>query len=254
MSFLVTFGRWDVFMLVLVRVAAMVMVAPVLGARPIPAQVKIGLCLFLALLLTPLQPTPEVSLANWQTILVAVPREAVVGLLMGFTAALLFAAVQMAARIVNVQMGFGLSNVMDPLSVETGGSLDSFYTLLAAVIFLTVGGHHALIAGLGQSFEMIPLGEFVPAAGTGNELILLGSAAFSAAVRLALPVAGTLMLADAAMALVVRSIPQMNIFAVGLPVKVAVGMLTLAAVMPMTVVGMSDLSRAIAGAVAGLLP
>jgi flagellar biosynthetic protein FliR len=250
----VDFPRWDMYMLVLVRVAAMVMVAPVLGARPVPAQVKIGLSLLLAMLLTPLQPPAPPLEANVLAMVPAVAKELVVGLLLGFAGAVIYSAVQMSARLINVQIGFGLSNVLDPLSAESGGFLDSFYSLLAVVIFLGIGGHHALIAALAQSFDTVPLGEFGPAFVTADRLMVLSSVALATAVRLAMPIIGTLLLTDASIALVVRTIPQMNIFAVGLPVKIVVGMFMLAALAPVTVSGFTSLSHTVSQAVTGVLP
>ncbi len=249
----VSVGRWDVFLLVLVRAAAMIMVAPVLGARPIPQQVKIGLAVLLAVLLAPMQDVSEPLFTNWLTVLLSVAREVVVGLLMGFAATLLFSAVQMAAQIVGVQIGFGFSNTMDPLSAQSSGFLETLYNMMAVVIFLNLGGHHALITGLSQSFQLAPVGLFTAPAVVGDRLVALSSLAFGMAIRLALPVVGTMLLVDSAMALVVRSIPQMNIFAVGLPVKMVVGFLTLVALTPLTVSGVGSLTQSVTSAVALVL-
>ncbi len=253
MALSLTVGHWDIFMLVLVRVAAMVMVAPVLGARPVPSQVKVGLAVLLAVILTPLQKVPEPLFTNWLTILLSVAHEVVIGLLLGFAATLLFSAVQMAAQIVGVQIGFTFSNTLDPLSSQSSGFMETLYSLLSVVVFLNLGGHYALITGLSQSFELAPVGLHGPAPVIGERLVTLSSLAFGTALRLAMPVVGTMLLVDAAMALVTRSIPQMNVFAVGLPVKMVVGILTLVALTPITVSGIGDVTHNVASAVAGVL-
>ena len=254
MDLSVSVGRWDIFLLVLVRVAAMVMVAPVLGAKPVPAQVKIGLALLLAVLLTPLQTVPGPLFTNWVSILVSVAREVVIGLLLGFSATLIFSAAQMAAQIIGVQIGFSFSNTMDPVSSQSSGFMETLYNMMAVVIFLNLGGHHALIAGLSQSFELAPVGISGPSPVVGDRLVALSATAFGMAIRLALPIVGTMLLVDCAMALVVRSIPQMNIFAVGLPVKMVVGFLTLVALTPMTVSGIGSLTNSVASTVTRVLP
>lgn len=253
MALSIAFVRWDIFILVLVRVASMVMVAPVLGAKPIPVQVKVGLSVLLAMLLTPLQPATGPLLTEPLSMLLAISREVVVGLLLGFVGVLVFAAVQMAAQLIGVQIGFGFSNTMNPLSAEGSSFLDSLYSLMAVIVFLGLGGHHALIAGLSRSFELAPLGQYSLAPVVGDRLVDLSTRAMAAGSQLAMPIVGTVLLTDAAMALVMRTIPQMNVFAVGLPVKMVVGMLSLSAVAPLTVAGLSNLSRAIASAVAGVL-
>ncbi len=253
MSLSVSVGHWDVFLLVLVRTAAMVMVAPALGAKPIPSQVKIGLAVLLAVLLTPLQTVSGPLFTNWLAVMISVAREVVIGLLLGFAATLLFSAIQMAAQIVGVQIGFTFSNTVDPLSAQSSGFLETLYSMMAVVIFLNLGGHHALITGLSQSFQLAPVGIYGPGPVVGDRLVALSALAFGMALRLSLPVVGTMLLADCAMALVVRSIPQMNIFAVGLPVKMVVGFLTLVALTPLTVSGAGSLTQSVASAVAGIL-
>ncbi|HEX2922767.1 MAG TPA: flagellar biosynthetic protein FliR [Chloroflexota bacterium] len=246
-------GRWDIFLLVLVRVASMIMVAPVFGARPVPAQVKIGLAVLLTLILVPLQPASAPLMGDWLTTFLAVAKEAIVGFLLGYVATLLFSAVQMAAQVVGVQVGYAFSSTMDPLLMQNSSFLDSFYNYLAVLVFLGLGGHHALISAVSNSFELVPLGQFGGEAIIGNRLVALSSATFGIALKLALPVVGTMLLVDAAFALVVRSVPQMNIFAVGLPVKMVVGVLAMAALIPVTVASFGTVTNNVAGAVAGLL-
>ncbi len=253
MALSLTVGHWDVFLLVLFRVTAMVMVAPVLGARPVPAQVKIGLSLLLTILLVPLQSVSEPVFTDWLSILTAVSREAVIGLLMGFAGNLLFSAVHMAAQVVGVQIGFGFSNTIDPLSAQSSSFLETLYSLMAIIVFLGLGGHYALISGLSQSYEFAPIGGYSPAPIVGDRLVALSSVAFGTAIRLALPVVGTMLLVDSAMALVIRSVPQMNIFVVGLPVKMVVGFLALIGLTPLTVSGISSLTHNVASAVSGVL-
>ncbi len=253
MELSVSVGSWDVFILVLIRVAAMVMVAPVLGARPIPTQVKVGLSVVLAILLTPLQSVAAPLFTDWMAVFTSVTREVVIGLLLGFAGTIIFSAVQMAAQVIGVQMGLTFANTMDPLSGQNAGAFESLYGWMALVIFMNLGGHHALIAALGQSFELAPLGGAGPNPIVGDRLVALSSAAMAIALRLALPMAGTMLLVDSAMALVVRSIPQMNIFAVGLPVKMVIGFLALVGLTPMMANGVDSLTRNVAAAVGGIL-
>lgn len=253
MALSLTITGWEVFLLVMVRVAAMLMVAPVLGAKPIPIQVKIGLAALLAALITPLQMAEEPLLTDIFTILLQVSREVVVGLLTGFSAALVFSAVQMAAQLIGVQIGYSFSNTVDPISSQSTGFLDTFYSMLALVVFMGLGGHHALISGIAHSFQLVPVGTYGAAVDAGEKIVMLVSATFSIAVRLSMPVVGTMFLADTAMALVVRSIPQMNVFSVGLPVKMVLGILVMIAFVPIIVAGISDVTKSSVTAFTGVL-
>ncbi len=246
-------GRWDIFLLVLVRVASMIMAAPVLGAKPVPAQVKIGLAVLLTVLLVPLQPATPPLMGDWITLFLVVSKEAVVGLLLGFVATLVFSAVQIAAQVIGVQVGYAFSNTMDPLLGQNAGFLDSFYNYMAILVFMGLGGHHALISAVSNSFDLVPLGQFGGDAIIGNRLIALSGMTFAIALKLAMPLVGTMLLVDVAFALVVRSVPQMNIFAVGLPVKMVVGVLAMVALVPVTVAGFSSVTNNVAASVAGLL-
>ncbi|MGI5835586.1 MAG: flagellar biosynthetic protein FliR [Chloroflexota bacterium] len=254
MTLNVTIVSWEAFLLVMVRVAAMLMVAPAFGAKPIPAQVKIGLAALLAALITPLQTTEGPLLVDMATILLQVSREVVVGLLAGFSATLVFSAVQMAAQIIGVQVGYSFSNTVDPVTAQSAGFLDTFYTMLAVVIFMGLGGHHALISGIAQSFQLVPIGTYAAPIETGDKLVAIISNTFLIAVRLSMPIVGTMFLVDATMALVVRSIPQMNVFAVGLPVKMVLGIVVMIAFVPAIVAGISDISRSSVAAFSGILP
>lgn len=246
-------GRWDVYLLVLVRVAAMFMVVPVFGSRTIPARLKLTLSLLVAALLAPLLVATAPILLDWSSMLMSVLREVAVGLLMGFAGVLVFSAIQMAAHFVGVQIGFGFSSVIDPFSAESSSFLGPFYVLLATIIFMAADGHHALIWALVHSFQLVPLGEFSPSPVIGERLVVLSTMAFGTAIRLAIPTVGTVLLTDAAMGLIMRTIPQMNVFTVGLPLKLAVGMLSLAAVMPTTIAGLSGLTHSIVSAVSGVV-
>ncbi len=253
MSLSVTVVHWEAFLLVLVRTASMLMVAPAFGAKPIPMQVRVGLAAFLAMLLTPLQEVDGPLLTDAVSIALLVSKEVLVGLLMGFAGTLVFSAVHMATQLMGVQIGYSFSNTVDPMAGQSTGFLDTFYNMLAMVLFLGLGGHHALILALANSYQVVPIGGFAPSGAMAQSLVLLAAAAFGVAIKLAMPIVGTMLLTDCAMALVVRSIPQMNIFMVGLPIKMVLGIVMMIALIPMMVAGIGNVSRNVATATVGVL-
>src|SRR5688500_7302891 len=216
------------------------MIVPIFGGRSVPATVKIGLSLLLSLVFLPLASARVTALPDeMPAFLALVARELLVGAIVGFAVMLVFLALQAAGHIVGLQMGFSLANVVNPLTADHASLIDQFYALLAALVFFTMNGHHALIVAIQQSFDVAPVG----AAGLGlppaSILLGWGRDLFSIAARISLPVVAALLLADVAMAVIARSVPQLNVFVVGMPAKVAVAFIMLIVTVPITAVVMS---------------
>jgi len=219
--------------LVFIRVLSFLMVAPAFSSRSVPAQAKIG---FAALLAFALLPGPEARLSalpqEVTPFLIVMGQEIVIGVLIGLVANLAFMALQMAGQIVGLQLGFGTAHLFDPLSASQASLVDQFYLILATLLFFTLNGHHALLLALQRTLDLVPPGQLIMSALIAERLIAVTANLFVAAVRIALPVMGSLMLADGVLALVARVIPQMSIFFVALPLKVGLGLLTIGLALP----------------------
>lgn len=221
--------------LLVVRILAILMTGPLFSQRNIPVQAKIVLAFSLTVLLFPawkgrLTPLPR-SLFPF---LLLVMREVLVGALLGFTAMLSFVGLQMVGQIIGSQMGFSLAGMMNPLSGTQSTPLDQFYTVLAVLIYLGLNGHHDLILAIATTLELLPLGSFAGQTLMLERLVMLTGTIFAAAVQIALPVMGTLILTDATLALISRAVPQLNAFIFGLPLKVGLGLAGLALTLPIT--------------------
>lgn len=219
--------------LVFVRVGAMLMSAPLLSGRTVPTMLKIGLALLLSFLLLPINQAHFVEVPfEWLPLSLLIIKELGVGLIVGFLANLVFGAVQLAGQFVGLQMSFSLANVLDPLYSQSISIIDQLYTVLAGLVFLAIDGHHMLILAIQETLDLVPIGTLQLNGPMADQLIHLTSGVFVAALRVALPVMAALLLADVAMGLMARTLPQMNIFVVGLPVKLAVGFIVLVTTMP----------------------
>lgn len=224
-----------VFMLVLVRASAIFLIAPVLGNANVPARLKVGLSLMLALIFAPFLMNQPLAF-DYQTpygIGVAVLQEIAIGVLIGFLAQLLFSAMQFAGQAVGLQMGFSLSNVFDPGSQAQVSVLAQLYLFLGVSVFLTLDGHHWLLIALQKSFVSVPLGSFNLDVRVINLLISASNELFWIALTLMAPVLGVLVLAELAMGIVARIMPQMNIFVASFPVKIGLGIVTLIFAFPL---------------------
>lgn len=224
-----------VFLLVLVRASAIFLIAPVLGNANVPARVKVGLSLMLALIFTPFLMNTPLQF-DYQTpygIATAVLQEIAIGVLIGFLAQLLFSAMQFAGQSVATQMGFSMSNVFDPGSHAQVSVLSQLYLFLGVSIFLMLDGHHWLLIALQKSFVSVPLGSFTLDARVMNVLIAASNDMFWIALTLMAPVLGVLVLAELAMGIVARIMPQMNIFVASFPVKIGLGIITMIFAFPL---------------------
>lgn len=224
--------RFPEFLLVLTRVGGLLVTAPVFSTRLIPVQWKVAFSLLFALLLLPLLPAlpePPPTLWHWMSLAV---QEAVFGLTAGFVTSLSLAAIQVAGQIVDVQIGFGMVNVLDPQLGTQVPLIGSFYQVLAMLIFLLSNGHHQLLRAAVASFHAVPLDRFTLAPDLQPYIVQLFSHAFVLGLKLALPVLATLLLTDVGIGLMSRAVPQMNLFVIGLPAKVLVGLIALLLAMP----------------------
>ncbi len=232
--------------LIFVRVLAILMTAPIFSQRSIPAPAKIGLAALLSLLLLPVALPPAGGISSplpqdLPRFLLVVAQEILIGVLIGFVSNLVFVALDMAAKMMGLQIGFQAGNLFDPLSNAPSTALEQFYTLLALLLFLAINGHHWLIAALARTFEIAPLGTFVMTRLTIERLMVLTNETFIAATRIALPVMGTLLLADLGLGLVARAVPQVQVFFLGLPLKMGLGLIVLALTMIITLPLVKDL-------------
>lgn len=226
---------WGTFLLVVFRIGTILMIVPIFGGRSVPATVKIALSLVLSLVMLPLASVRITALPETMPeYLVLVTREILIGAIVGFGVLVMFTALQAAGHIIGLQMGFSLANVVDPLTSQHASLLDQFYALLAALIFFSINGHHALILAMQQTFDVAPIGRADLALPAAPVLLSLGRDIFAIAARIALPATTALLLTDVALAVVARSVPQLNVFVVGLPAKVAVGFILLALTVPIT--------------------
>ena len=240
-ALMVSFDNVQYFMLMFVRVTSMMMLLPVFGANYIPAQVKIALSLLLTSALFSVQLVsglPSLNAADFSVGLffLLVIKEALVGLVIGFASSFLFTAVSFAGRMVDTQMGFGFVELTDPLNEESITVIGQLKTILFTILFLLFNGHYFLLLTIQKSFDIIPLfAGVLPSEGLVLHFTVLVTNIFILGFKLAAPVFVVLILTMIALGIVARTVPQMNIFFVGLPLKIALGLGTTIIVLPMLI-------------------
>lgn len=214
------------------RISAVFMLAPVVGARNVPARIRLILALTITLIVAPLlpasQPMPMFESLWWRTLV----EQMLIGLCMGFVLLLVFEAVVLGGEMIAYSMGLSFAQLADPVRGVSTPVVSQFMLILATLLFLASGGHLLLVELLVRSFRSLPVGS----GGFGAEQlgILLGYSAtlFAGGLLLALPVITALLVANLALGVIGRSAPSLNLFAVGFPVTLAVGVMLLGAGLP----------------------
>jgi flagellar biosynthesis protein FliR len=221
------------FMLIATRLSAMIVVAPVFSSRTIPVRVKAGLVILVSWITLPIVAAEGGTVPDGLVPLaVLAVKEAIIGFAFGLVAQFLFAAVQTAGAFIDVTAGFAISQTLDPTSGASISILGRWYNLIAISAFLALGGHQLLVAGVVRSFTLAPplsspdLGAVVQGVLAQADDILL------VVVQIGAPVIGALLVTDVTLGVISRAVPQMNVFIVGLPLKIIVALAGSAILLP----------------------
>lgn len=215
------------------RVLALFSTAPVFSMRAIPARVKIGLAFLVAVCAqASLEGQPIIDL-NGRQALGAVAQQVVVGASIGFAIRLVFATVELAGEVIGLQMGLNFASFFDPTSNAQVSAVARFMGHMATLMFVVINGHLMVMMAVVKSFVFFPLdGNFLQSMNS-MQIYALGSGLFSSALWLALPMIALLLFVNLTMGIISRVAPQMNIYSVGFPATLTVGLLGIAATLPM---------------------
>lgn len=217
-------GGWvGSFLLPLFRIAALLMTMPVIGTQLVPLRVRLYLALAIAIVLVPtLPPMPQVDAIDLRTILL-VGEQVLVGALLGFVLQLFFHAFVVAGQIISMQMGLGFASMVDPTNGVSVPVLGQFYLMLVTLLFLAMNGHLVVFEVLAESFVTLPVGGGLLTAQYWEVAGKLGWV-MGAGLLLALPAITALLVVNLAFGVMTRAAPQLNIFSIGFPLTLALGL------------------------------
>jgi len=223
---------------------------PLFGEQLVPIRVKAGLSLVIAILLFPvvssfIPPVPDSFLPLFFMML----SEALIGAALGFTARLIFAAAQLAGEVMGMQIGFSIANTIDPVSRAHISLIGQVQYVFAILIFLMTNAHHVFISVIADSFQITPSLFFHSSADWMNFFIVLTRNMFILAVKLSIPVIAVVFLSNVGLGIVARTVPQINVFIVGFPLHIAIGLIFFGLAIPLSGVllqnAYGDLSRSV---------
>ena len=218
------------------RVAGVAWFAPGLGSERAPAQVRVALAIALAVVVVPVavgQPTtswrggsthpPAPVVSGPGEFIALCLSELAFGIALGFAVAALLEAFRFGGEVLDLQVGLRAGQLFDPSTGAQSGILSTAYYMMALILFVQLNGHHLLLRGLAASFTMTPVGTLCADPGLQRVVCDVGRSMLALGLTVAGPVIAALLLADLALGLVARAVPQVNVFLVGIPGKIALG-------------------------------
>ncbi|OPX89325.1 MAG: Flagellar biosynthetic protein FliR [Pelotomaculum sp. PtaB.Bin104] len=207
---------------------------PLFGFRGVPSLFKVGFSLALAVVLFPTAATNLATLPGgvWGFGL-AVISEIGVGLILGTTVTIILNSIRMAGQMIDVQIGYSMASLVDPMNGSQNTLLAQYLYLLALMLFLMLDGHYSLIMGLAKSYQLVPLNTAALNGSVPLVLIKTFSGAFTIALQVCAPVLAVLLVSDLALGFLSRTTPQINVFLTGFLIKIVVGILTLSFLIPL---------------------
>jgi len=234
----------ELFLLVFLRVTGVFLVSPIFGRQNMPVYYKIGFSFFITLVVT--SSTAVIAPATYGGVIeygfIAL-REFVVGAIIGFIPYLMFSAIYLAGQMIDMKIGFSMVNVLDPVSNIQIPITANFYYIVCMLMFISVNAHHMVILTISRSYGFIPLGHLNISGEVIETLMRLFSNIFVVGFRIAAPIVFTTLLTDVALGIISKAMPQINVFMVGMPLKILVGIVIMIVTLPAMLVMLGELFK-----------
>lgn len=208
------------------------MITPVFGRKSVPNYLKIGLAFFCTVILLPLVSDVNIEYTNIIAFTGIVVKEFLIGIVLGYVSFLVFSALYLAGQIIDMQIGFGMVNVLDPMTETQVPLIGNFIYILSTLYFLMLDGHHVLLKTLIKSYTLIPINNAVFNDYMVNNILKIFYETFAMGAKISIPILAATLLAEVSLGILAKTVPQMNVFVIGMPLKVGIGLFTIIIVMP----------------------
>ena len=221
------------FIVIFTRITGIMTLAPILGDRNIPVQIKVAFAFLLSLVFFPVVSAPNLGAnPNLAVVGYVVTTEFGIGLLIGFATRLLFTGVSLAGEVAGFQMGVSIANIFDPSSAQQVSLIGQIQVVFALLLFVVLDGHHMLIESLVESYQIIPAGGLELSEGSMRFFVDQVGKIFLVGLQIGAPLIVALLAANFSMGLIARSVPQLNVIVVGFPFTIGLGLIFLFAGFP----------------------
>jgi len=229
-------AKLQLFLLILLRLGGLFLMAPILSHRMLPKAAKFGMVILISLIMVVALDSVEISPVSslWELAGMAL-KELLVGAIIGLFFQLIFYAAQTGGSIIGYQVGLAIATEFDPNTSSQVSIIGRYWYLITILLFLALDGHHLIIRAFADSYAVIPPAGVAIDGEVGNLIIRYSAYVFVIALKLAAPVMITLFLTDVAMGTVTKTMPSFNVFFVGFPIKISVGLAVIALSLPIAV-------------------
>lgn len=221
------YNQLDIFVIVLLRISGFIFSSPLFGRNEIPSLSKIGISIYLAYILILAGIPIDIALTGIGQFVIVCLLETIKGILLGFLLSIFFSIFVTSGKLIDLQMGFSMGGLLDPeysVKIPITGNL---LNVIAFIIFLKLNGHLQLIYIISESYIVNPIGNIDLLSNISNIITSAFSISYLFAVKIALPIILIVIFCEVVLAIIIKFIPQMNIFVIGIPVKILIGILTL---------------------------
>ena len=228
------------------RVVGLAALAPGLSFQQAPMAVRVVLAIGLGAIIAPIAGGRHDLLDDPMRFMLLCVAELLLGMALGFAAGAVLEAMRFGGEVLDLQIGLRAGQLYDPTSGAHSGILSTAYYMTALLFFITIDGHHWLLRGAAASFSIVPVGGMGIGGDPGALVSELGTTLLLMGLRVAAPIMGALLLADLTLGIVARAVPQINVFLVGIPAKIALALLVAATAAPFLMANIEQVSRLMA--------
>ena len=225
----------------LTRILGAIAASPLFGHASFKPTGKVLLGVMIAMIIAPVIPAvPAADPLSMAGMLILL-QEFLIGISMGFSMRIVFAAIEMAGEVASATMGLGFASVFDPQTRGRSAAVSQFLVLIATMAFLAVNGHLVLLEALAESFVTMPIASTPMSSNMALQLVKWAGAIFSVGLQLSLPIVAALLITTVALGILTRAAPQLNIFGIGFPVSLGVGLILISQTLPYLSVPLQNL-------------
>lgn len=233
---------WYNFLLILARIASFFVTLPITSYRGVPNAIKVFFALVVSYLIFLSRDFSYLSVDSYTSfrLFLLLGGEAFTGLILGFVVLLFFSVFRMAGQLADVEIGLSMASIFDPQFSGSVTLIGQFYYLLAIIVYFAINGHHYLFLAISRSFELVPIGVSIFTDVTVRLLFESFYYIWIMAFQIATPVVAAILITDISLGLISKTVPQLQVFLVGLPLKVFLGLLVIYLTIPYFSLVMED--------------
>ncbi|MBS4536036.1 flagellar type III secretion system protein FliR [Clostridium sp. D2Q-14] len=247
------FSKYQIFLLVFIRMTGIFIITPIFSRTNIPTILKVSLSLIISIITFTTIGEQDLIIEGNIHLMILIFKELTIGLIIGFISYLFFVSLIIAGQIIDTQIGFGMANVFDPQHNTQVPITGNFYYILALLIFLTIDAHHWFLQAIVKSYSVLPIGNINLNDGILNQIIVIFSEIFNIGFKISSPVLATIFLSNVLLGILARTVPQMNVFVVGMPLKIVVGLLTIFITLPIYLIALQHIFNNMSGEIFNFL-